>query len=120
MPITPATSIAPLKPLAVPMIPNGPTVLILHSVIAATMIRATPITTRIFIISILEIILAPITEPMIAEPIMSTSVKGSTSIFVMVIVASTQIGTPNATFNVPGIRSSGIALLNFQADVAMA
>ena len=70
--------------------------------------------------SSLEMIFAPRIDPMMAAAIIRTSVRESISILVIVIVASTQIGIPNATFRVPGIRSSRTDLLNFQADVAIA
>ena len=120
LPMTPITSIAPLKPLAVPTIPNGPIALILHKVTAATIRSAIPMMTRIFIISMWEIIFAPRIDPRMADPIIRTSVRGSTLMRVIVIVASTQIGIAKATFKVPGIRSSEIDLLNFHAEVAIA
>ena len=99
------------------MIPKGPKALILHKVMIATRISATPITVRIFVMSSLDTILAPMTAPTTDAAIIRTSVKESACTFLMKMVASTQIGIAKLTFKDPGIRSSLLDLVNFQADV---
>ena len=80
---TPMMSFVPLRMLAVPTIPKGPTPRSLQDIMIARQIIAHARAIRILLMSSLAMIEAPTTAPTIEEPIIRISVSESISTFWM-------------------------------------